>query len=184
MVRRPGDAPCLVSYHKPDDSNLAGVSGLIYHIARRADWERARADGEYTRSTADKTLAEEGFIHASQAPQVAGTANKFYRDVPGGLVLLVIDPGLLRAEVRYEDVPGTALPAHLRPAERRRGGGGQALRGRGGRDVRLHRGGVSCQGTPDRRRGAGPPFGHAVQAYATSVPGMRARPGNARVPRV
>ena len=102
--------PCLVSYHKPDDSNLTGVSGLIYHIARRADWERARADGEYTRSTADKTLAEEGFIHASQAPQVAGTANKFYRDVPGGLVLLVIDPGLLRAEVRYEDVPGAELP--------------------------------------------------------------------------
>jgi glutathione S-transferase len=110
MVRRPGDAPCLVSYHKPDDSNLAAVSGLIYHIARRADWERARADGEYTRSTVDKTLAEEGFIHASQAPQVAGTANKFYRDVPGGLVLLVIDPGLLRAEVRYEDVPGAELP--------------------------------------------------------------------------
>lgn len=110
MVRRPGDASCLVSYHKPDDSNLTGVSGLIYHIARRADWERARADGEYTRSTVDKTLAEEGFIHASQAPQVAGTANKFYRDVPGGLVLLVIDPGLLRAEVRYEDVPGAELP--------------------------------------------------------------------------
>ena len=110
MVRRPAGVPCLVSYHTPDDSNLAGVSGLIYHIARRADWERARADGEYTRSTVDKTLAEEGFIHASQAPQVAGTANKFYRDVPGDLVLLVIDPGLLRAEVRYEDVPGAELP--------------------------------------------------------------------------
>lgn len=110
MVRRPADVPCLGKYHKQVDSNLAGVSGLIYHIARRADWERARADGEYTRSTVDKTLAEEGFIHASQAPQVAGTANKFYRDVPGGLVLLVIDPGLLRAEVRYEDVPGAELP--------------------------------------------------------------------------
>jgi uncharacterized protein (DUF952 family) len=110
MVRRPADAPRLVSYRKPDDSNLAGVSGLIYHIARRADWERARADGAYTRSTVDKTLAEEGFIHASQAPQVAATANKFYRDVPGDLVLLVIDPGLLRAEVRYEAVPGAELP--------------------------------------------------------------------------
>jgi uncharacterized protein (DUF952 family) len=110
MVRRPADVPCLESYHNQVDSNLTGVSGLIYHIARRADWERARADGEYTRSTVDKTLAEEGFIHASQAPQVAGTANRFYRDVPGGLVLLVIDPGLLRAEVRYEEVPGAELP--------------------------------------------------------------------------
>jgi glutathione S-transferase len=110
MVRRPAGASNRVSYHVIDDSNLADVSGLIYHIATRADWDRARADGEYTRSTADKTLAEEGFIHASQAAQVARTANRFYRDVPGDLVLLVIDPGLLRAEVRYEDVPGAELP--------------------------------------------------------------------------
>ena len=86
------------------------MNGLIYHIATLADWERARADGEYTRSTVDKTLAEEGFIHASQASQVARTANRFYREVPGDLVLLVIDPALLRAEVRYEDVPGAELP--------------------------------------------------------------------------
>jgi uncharacterized protein (DUF952 family) len=86
------------------------VNGLIYHIATRADWERARADGEYTRSSVDKTLAEEGFIHASQASQVTRTANKFYRGVPGDLVLLAIDAGLLRAEVRYEDVPGAELP--------------------------------------------------------------------------
>ena len=86
------------------------MAGVIYHIATRADWETALTDGEYTRSSVDKSLAEEGFIHASQASQVARTANKFYRDVPGDLVLLVIDPGLLRAEVRYEDVPGAELP--------------------------------------------------------------------------
>jgi uncharacterized protein (DUF952 family) len=86
------------------------VAGVIYHIAIRADWESALTDGEYTRSSVDKSLAEEGFIHASQASQVARTANNFYRGVPGGLVLLVIDPGLLRAEVRYEDVPGAELP--------------------------------------------------------------------------
>src|SRR5262249_43988759 len=47
---------------------------------------------------------------ASQASQVARTANRFYLDVPGDLVLLVIDPGRLRAELRYEDVPGAELP--------------------------------------------------------------------------
>jgi uncharacterized protein (DUF952 family) len=88
---------------------VAGVS-RIYHIATRADWEQAQASGEYTRSSAGKTLAEEGFIHASQAVQVARTANKFYRDVPGELLVLVIDTSLLRAEVRYEDVPGADLP--------------------------------------------------------------------------
>jgi glutathione S-transferase len=83
---------------------------LIYHIADRAEWDQARTVGQYTRSTAEKTLAEEGFIHASQAAQVAGTANKFYLDAPGELVLLVIDTGRLRSEVRYEPVPGAELP--------------------------------------------------------------------------
>jgi uncharacterized protein (DUF952 family) len=88
---------------------VAGVS-RIYHIAVRADWDHALADGVYTRSSVDKTLAEEGFIHASQASQVTRTANKYYRDVPGDLVLLVIEPGRLTAEVRYEAVPGAELP--------------------------------------------------------------------------
>jgi len=82
----------------------------IFHIATRDDWDQARGVGSYTRSSVGKTLAEEGFIHASQASQVTRTANKFYRDVPGELLVLVIDPDLLRAEVRYEDVPGAELP--------------------------------------------------------------------------
>jgi uncharacterized protein (DUF952 family) len=110
MVRRRAGATGRMNYHESGDSNLATVSDLIYHIATRANWERALAEGEYTRSTVDKTLAEEGFIHASQASQVTGTANRFYREVPGDLVLLVIDPSLLRAEVRYVDVPGAELP--------------------------------------------------------------------------
>ncbi len=82
----------------------------IYHIATRADWEQARRDGAYTTSTAGRTLAQEGFIHASHAAQVAGVANAFYRDSPDELVLLVIDPGRVRAEIRYEDVPGASDP--------------------------------------------------------------------------
>jgi uncharacterized protein (DUF952 family) len=103
------EAPHRLYYRDLRGSNVAGVS-VIYHIATRADWERAMKDGEYTRSSVDKTLAEEGFIHASQASQVSRTANKFYRHVAADLVLLVIDTGLLRAEVRYEDVPGAELP--------------------------------------------------------------------------
>jgi uncharacterized protein (DUF952 family) len=88
---------------------VADVS-RIYHIATRADWDEASAAGEYTRSSLGRTLAEEGFIHASQASQVTRTANRFYRDVPGDLLLLVIDPARLRSEVRYEHVPGAELP--------------------------------------------------------------------------
>jgi len=82
----------------------------IYHLATRADWEQARRDGKYTTSTAGRTLAQEGFIHASQAAQVAGVANAFYRDSPDDLVLLVIDTGRVRAEIRHEDVPGADVP--------------------------------------------------------------------------
>src|ERR1700761_7002385 len=110
MVRRRVHAYGWVSYHEMDDSNLARVSSLIYHIATRADWERALADGEYTRSSVDKTLTEEGFIHASQSSQVARTANKFYRDVPGDLLLLTIDVERLGPELRLEDVPGADQP--------------------------------------------------------------------------
>jgi uncharacterized protein (DUF952 family) len=82
----------------------------IYHIATRADWARARRDGEYVTSTIGRTLAEQGFIHASQAIQVAEVANALYRGVPDELVLLVIDPDRVRAPIRYERVPGAEDP--------------------------------------------------------------------------
>jgi uncharacterized protein (DUF952 family) len=86
------------------------VVSVIYHVATRADWERARRDGEYTMSTVGRTLAEEGYIHASAAFQVNGVLNKYYRGVAGELVVLVIDPGLVRAQIRYEEVPGADAP--------------------------------------------------------------------------
>lgn len=82
---------------------------FIYHIATAADWQRARGEGQYATSTRGRTLAQEGFIHASTAAQVAPVANAFYLDDPGPLVLLVIDPDLVRAEIRHEHVPGQQL---------------------------------------------------------------------------
>jgi uncharacterized protein (DUF952 family) len=81
----------------------------IYHIATAADWARAQEAGQYTTSTLGRTLAEEGFIHASTAEQVAPVANLFYRGRPD-LVLLVVDPGRVRAEIRFEPVPGFDQP--------------------------------------------------------------------------
>jgi uncharacterized protein (DUF952 family) len=82
---------------------------FIYHIVAAADWERAVRDGQYTMSTRGLTLAEQGFIHASTASQVALVANSFYRDVPD-LLLLVIDTDRVEPEIRYEHVPGQDLP--------------------------------------------------------------------------
>jgi uncharacterized protein (DUF952 family) len=82
---------------------------FIYHIATAANWARARQGGQYTMSTLDRTLAQEGFIHASTAAQVTRVAEAFYQGEPD-LLLLVIDPDLVEAEIRYEPVPGQPLP--------------------------------------------------------------------------
>ena len=82
---------------------------FIYHIAMAGDWAQAQADGEYTVSTRGLTLAEQGFIHASTAAQVAPVANMFYQGLPG-LLVLVIDPDRLRSEVRLEAVAGWDKP--------------------------------------------------------------------------
>ena len=82
---------------------------FIYHIAAAADWEQARRDGQYTMSTRGLTLAEQGYIHASTADQVAPVANAYYHGVPD-LLLLVIDPARVGPEIRYEAVPGQDQP--------------------------------------------------------------------------
>ena len=85
----------------------------IYHIAYVADWDKAKADGEYRISTKGRTLDEQGFIHASDLHQVLSTAGFVYRDDDAAaLVVLVIDQDRLGSavEVRYEHVPGSADP--------------------------------------------------------------------------
>ncbi len=83
--------------------------GLIYHLAYRADWVAAQRDGEYLTSSRGRTLAEEGFIHASTAAQLADVANAFYAG-EDDLVVLAIDEERLRPEVVYETVPGMNAP--------------------------------------------------------------------------
>lgn len=73
---------------------------VILHITDRARWENAKREGTY----AAASLASEGFIHCSTVAQTVETANRFYRG-QADLVLLVINEGLVKAEVRYES-PG------------------------------------------------------------------------------
>jgi uncharacterized protein (DUF952 family) len=82
---------------------------LIYHIAYGKDWDEAMAAGAYAMSTRGRTLAEQGFIHAGDAGQVAPVANMIYGS-DEGLVILVIDRDRLVSEVRYEAVPGWDSP--------------------------------------------------------------------------
>ncbi len=75
----------------------------IFHLATAADWAAAQASGSYTTSTRGRTLAEEGFLHASTGEQWQGVRERYYADVTEPLVLLVIDTERLAAPVVVED---------------------------------------------------------------------------------
>ncbi|MCW2943826.1 MAG: hypothetical protein JWR24_543 [Actinoallomurus sp.] len=81
----------------------------IFHIAERPDWDAAReAGGPYEMSTRGRTLAEEGFIHASRdEEQVRTVQGAFYADLDD-LVLLTIDTDGL--DVRHEPVGDDVFP--------------------------------------------------------------------------
>jgi len=82
------------------------VNQLIYHCASVTDWVVAQAEGEYTISSRGRTLAEEGFVHASFAAQVPGVLERYYAGVTEPLCLLVIDPRRLRVPVVAENLEG------------------------------------------------------------------------------
>ncbi len=80
----------------------------IFHLALASDWQAAVRDGRYTTSTLGRTLAEEGFIHASRGDQWQQVRTRFYADVTEPLVLLVIDTERLSAPVVEEPPTGGA----------------------------------------------------------------------------
>lgn len=91
----------------------------IFHIATAADWRRTLETGTYTTSTMGRTLAEEGFIHASRRDQVQGVFDRYYRGAGEHLVLLTIDPARLTdAEVRVEAVGDDTYPHVYGPINR------------------------------------------------------------------
>lgn len=69
----------------------------LLHITTEIAWRAAQQRGVYE----GDTLASDGFIHASFPHQVLEVAHQYYLQVPD-LILLVIDPARLNAEVRYE----------------------------------------------------------------------------------
>jgi uncharacterized protein (DUF952 family) len=84
------------------------VSGFIYHITARSSWQEV----EGTRQYKADSIKKEGFIHCSKASQVLRVANNYYAQ-QHNLVILMIDPKKLQAEVRWE--PGTDKADELFP---------------------------------------------------------------------
>ena len=72
------------------------------HLCTAADWEAARAAG----ALEPPSLAEVGFVHLSTPEQVTLPADRLFRG-RSDVLLLVIDPARIGAEIRWEPgVPG------------------------------------------------------------------------------
>ena len=70
---------------------------MILHITPREAWETSVPGGYYKPSSLDS----EGFIHCSTVEQTVDTANQFYPNQQG-LVLLCIDENKLESKVKFE----------------------------------------------------------------------------------
>ncbi|HET6950136.1 MAG TPA: DUF952 domain-containing protein [Acidimicrobiales bacterium] len=78
----------------------------IVHIATPAEWAAAQAAGR----VAPASLDIEGFVHCSTRAQLPGTLDRWFRGA-GPLRILVLDPGRLDAELRWEEShPGALFP--------------------------------------------------------------------------
>ncbi|MEM9295712.1 MAG: DUF952 domain-containing protein [Planctomycetota bacterium] len=74
------------------------MSDAIFHITSRSQWGEAQGSRWYEADS----LAAEGFIHFSTEAQVLPSAERFFADRTEDLVVLVIDPDKLTAELRWE----------------------------------------------------------------------------------
>lgn len=74
--------------------------GTTYHLVAREAWDNADPSQPY----APPSLAAEGFVHCTDgAEEVAATANRYYRQEPD-LLALIVDRARLSAPVKYEDL--------------------------------------------------------------------------------
>jgi uncharacterized protein (DUF952 family) len=78
---------------------------MIYHITSRTAWNESQQRGDYRA----ESLETEGFIHCSTESQVLSVAEKYYTG-QRGLVLLMIDPSLLSADLKWEPPSEGAPP--------------------------------------------------------------------------
>lgn len=82
----------------------------IFHIAEKSRWEAAKLAGSYAQSTLDRSLEEEGFIHAAREDQVEGVLERYYAGVRTPLVLLAIDTEKLTSPWSEDEVGDTTYP--------------------------------------------------------------------------
>ena len=82
---------------------------MIYKIVPAALWREAVAAGMFAGSFVDRA---DGFMHFSTAVQAAETAARHFAGQPD-LLLVAVDEGAIRDNLRWEPSRGGALFPHL-----------------------------------------------------------------------
>lgn len=85
------------------------MSPVAFKILTTPQWAQWQADGTFIGAPVD--LAD-GYIHLSAADQVSATADKYFAEVPGCVVVRV-DLAALGDAVRWEPSRGGALFPHV-----------------------------------------------------------------------
>ncbi|GAB6436761.1 MULTISPECIES: DUF952 domain-containing protein [Bacillus] len=70
---------------------------MITKVITQRSWEIAKINGEIN----EVSLKEEGFIHCSSLEQALNVAEKYFIHEEG-VLLLTIDPFLVKSEIKYE----------------------------------------------------------------------------------
>ena len=87
------------------------MNDSLYRVVSLEDWEQAQKLGRVPRCGAD---ARDGFVHLSTEETFLETANLYF-EISEAPLALVIDPGLLGGDLKWETVEsrgGAAFP-HL-----------------------------------------------------------------------
>jgi len=82
---------------------------FAFKILTREQWDRFRADGEFTGAPVD---VADGYIHLSARDQVVGTLERHFAG-QDDLVLAMIDLSALGNSVKWEESRGGALFPHV-----------------------------------------------------------------------
>jgi uncharacterized protein (DUF952 family) len=72
----------------------------IYHLTTLGQWQQAKENGKYT----VPSLADEGFIHASEERQVSGVLERYFKGQQH-ILKLVIDTEKLTSPLYYDWSP-------------------------------------------------------------------------------
>ena len=89
------------------------AQGHILHVTDQETWEALGPTGAYVPTAYD----DEGFIHCCDAGQLVDVLERHFQDTTE-VTLLVVDPSLLTADVRYEEgYPGELFPHIYGPIE-------------------------------------------------------------------